>query len=92
MMILNDIELKKNICINDPRLCDYNIFIRYISIFETYLNKNDIKIVLFKNEPEKCKKNINTKNVLNTIEYYTTKYDLNNYNLYDNIILDVYEK
>lgn len=51
----------KKVCINDPRLCDFRVFDRHLKVF---LNLNiegfsieNIKVVLFKNEPVKCLNN-----------------------------------
>lgn len=85
--LLNDIIDKKNVCINDPRLCNIKIFNRYINMFIEYLTKDDIKLILFENDKEKCIKNMeqrnDNRNVLNTINFYSDIYNVSNYQEYN---------
>ena len=87
--LINDINNNIDLCINDPRLCNYKIFERYMKIFEKKIDKNNIKLYLYENDPDKCKKNA-TKNVSNFIDNYTNFYNLDNYSSYNTTILPVY--
>ena len=84
--LLNDIENNIDVCINDPRLCNYTIFQRYMKIFEKRIDKNNIQLYLFENDPDKCKQNAN-KNVNDFIDNYTKIYNLDNYKSYNTTIL-----
>jgi hypothetical protein len=61
---------------------------------EKYIDKSQIKLILFENNPEKCLINAQTrkrKNVAKMIEIYSKKYDLDNYKEYNHEIIKVYE-
>lgn len=97
--LMKSIISGKNICINDPRLCNIKIFNFYIRIFQKYINKENIFLILFKNEPDKCIKNIKNNNNYNditkikknnSINKLTVLYDINNYIDYKNKIISVY--
>ena len=83
----------KNICICDPRLCNFELFIRIMNIILPLIDKNDIKLLLFENNKEACLKNAKNrnKNVNNTIELYSKIYDINKYNNYNMEIIEVYK-
>lgn len=60
-----------NVCINDPRMCIFDIFIRHINIIEKYINRNNIYLVLFENNPKQCIINADNRidnkyNIMNT--------------------------
>ena len=97
--LMKSIISGKNICINDPRLCNIKIFNFYIRIFQKYIDKENIFLILFKNEPGKCIKNINNNNYYNditkiqknnSINKLTVLYDINNYIDYKNKIISVF--
>lgn len=88
--IINDLRNKKNIILNDPRLCNFKIFSLYMDIFKTYISKKDILLILFKNEKNKCIHNITSKNVKQNIIHYSKIYDITKYNTYNNYIISVY--
>ena len=76
--LLNDNSEK--ICINDPRLCNYQTFLKFIEYFQ---NKK-IELILFENNPDQClinlkKRKDGRKGVDNSIIFLSKKYDLNNY-------------
>ncbi|AVG46690.1 hypothetical protein [Acanthamoeba polyphaga mimivirus] len=61
----------KKVCINDPRMCIFDIFIRYIKTIEKYIDRNNIYLVLFENNPKQCIINADNRidnkyNVMNT--------------------------
>lgn len=91
--LIDDIKTGKDVCITDPRLCNFNIFQNVIKIIKEYIEENKIKLVLFRNNKEHCLLNAkkrNNKNVDKTIENYSKLYDLNNYKDYNSEIIDVY--
>jgi hypothetical protein len=87
-------KINENICLIDPRLCDIEIFKKYMIEIEKFIDKSQIKLLLFENNPEKCLINSQfrkNKNVSKMIEFYSKKYDLNDYQDYNYEILKVYE-
>jgi hypothetical protein len=87
-MIPIDLINKKKIVLNDPRLCNFNIFKSFMEIFENYVAKEEILLVLFENNPLKCIANITTsKNVENNIIHNSKIYNLDNYMNYNYIII-----
>ena len=91
--IVRDIkDNKKKLVLNDPRLCNYTIFQLYMNIFEKYVKKKDILLILFQNNVQKCIKNIKKDDTLKDaiqkyIEYHSKTYDIKNYKEYNNIII-----
>lgn len=73
-------NINKKIIINDPRLCDPRIFIKYIKIFLNYVSLSKIKFIFFENAPEKCITNSKKRNekkdtnLMNTILNYSNIY------------------
>lgn len=93
--LIEDLKLQKNVCIADPRLCNFQIFKNVMKTIEEYIDKNDITLILFKNNKEGCLVNAKerkNKNVDNTIENYSKVYNLDNYKNYNYKILDIYKK
>lgn len=99
------LECDKNkeikICISDPRLCNYNTFLRFIETFSIYFYENpkNIHLTLFENDAERCLENVKRRNsqgdlrkgVEKSISYLSAQYDLNNYTKdYPHAILPVY--
>jgi hypothetical protein len=52
--LIEDLEEGIDICITDPRLCDIDRFRDYMKIFSNYVGKDEIRLILFKNNTEKC--------------------------------------
>ena len=93
--ILKKLKSGIKICINDPRLCQYLIFEKYISILEQYVDHENIHLVIFENNPDQCIKNIfqrkdNKKGLKNTIIKYSQMYFINNYTRWNHEIITVY--
>jgi len=91
---LTAIKNNKKVCLNDPRLCSYEIFQRQMDIILKFISKDKIKLVLFENNSEKCIINAtgrkdDRKGIRETIEYYSKLYDLNKYIEYDHVVLNV---
>ena len=90
-MLLNG----NKICITDPRLCLPDIFDRYVNKFLQYIKKSRIYLILYKNDPEQCIKNIKLNKfkktgIRKTIIQYSEYYDLNNYLDFKHYTIDVY--
>ena len=74
-----DIKNNKKICILDKRLCKMDIFRKYYQYFKEYYSDNEILVIVFEKNPEKCDlTDIN-------YEYYNKIYDVNNYEEYNYI-------
>jgi len=81
------------VCVCDPRLCNYELFQRYI---ELYFDKSNTKLILFENKPDICIHNIEMRNkkeprpgLIKTIEYLASIYDINKYKGYEIEVLSV---
>jgi len=86
-------DKKKKIVLNDPRLCNCTIFQLYMKIFEKYVEKKDILLLLFENNVQKCIGNIKKDDTLKDaikkyIVHHSKTYDVNNYKKYNNNIID----
>lgn len=89
--LMNDIINGKKVCISDPRLCIKSTFDKYMEIFQSYVNKSDIKLILYENNPNQCLINdvfrhqtsIRTKNVNIAIIEFSKKYDPEIYKIYE---------
>lgn len=90
---LTDIKKGRNVCLNDPRLCDFLSFERLIEKIKVFTG--DISLVLFTNNPEQCLKNThnrdNKRGISKSILQYSKIYNLENYKQYKHVILPVYQ-
>lgn len=87
-------KINDEICLIDPRLCNFELFKEIMMEIEKYIDRSKIKLLLFENNPEGCLVNSRMrqkKNVEKMIEIYSKKYDLDNYRDYDYEILKVYK-
>ena len=89
-------SLKKgnqDICIADPRLCNYSIFTKVMKLIEEIIdNKSDILLILFENNKDKCfinAKKRKNKNVEKTIEFLSNIYNHENYKYYNYEIKEI---
>lgn len=58
--INNELRLNENIVINESRLCNYNTFLdKYQDLLGKVVSHDQIKIILFKNDPVQCLTNSN---------------------------------
>lgn len=89
--LVKDLKNNIDVCINDPRLCNYETFQKFITIFERIIKKDNIILYLFQNDAIKCKMNANKK-VEKFIETYSVLYDPYNYKGYNCNILPVYSQ
>lgn len=86
-------DIKKNdedICITDPRLCNYQTFIGSMKLFQQYVDKSQIKLILFENNKDNCIINAEKRTsrfVKKSIEFNSMIYNLDNYNEYE--IIDI---
>ena len=91
--LIDDIKKKEfNICVADPRLCNFQTFIRVINIFLQIVDKSDISLILFENNKYKCIYNSekrSSKFVKKSIEFNSMIYNLDNYNDYDHEIIEI---
>ncbi len=89
--IIKNIKMNNNICIIDPRLCDINIFNRYLDKILEHIDIKNIKIILFENDKDLCLINANKRNdkrnVNDTICNYSKIYLVDNYIGYDRIVI-----
>jgi len=91
--LIEEIKNNNNVCITDPRLCNFEIFQNIIKIIKEYIDESNIKLILFKNNKEQClinSKNRIKKDVEQTIHNYSSIYDINNYKNYNCEFIDVY--
>lgn len=87
--LMNDIKAGKQVCINDPRLCIFDIFTKYMDILTKYVDVDKIFLFLYENDSQQCLVNVE-KNVSNTILEYSKLYDLSNYYSWNHKIIQVY--
>jgi hypothetical protein len=93
--LIEDLEVGIDICIADPRLCDIDRFRDYMRIFNKYVKKEKIRLILFRNNPQNCLLNARKrgiKKVEKMIEIYGHIYNheiyiQEGYEIYD--IIDV---
>jgi tRNA uridine 5-carbamoylmethylation protein Kti12 len=91
--VIDELKNGNNICVADPRLCNITIFKRIMTIFEEYIDKTAIKLILFKNDKENCLLNAikrKNKNVEEMINEYSKIYNLEEYNEYNCEIMEVF--
>lgn len=79
--VISAIQSGDNVCLTDPRLCLPDIFNRYIETLQQYINKQNIKLIVFKNNPEQCKLNKPCRTP--TINKYTKFYNIDTYKDFD---------
>jgi hypothetical protein len=85
--LLNCVKNKKNLCINDPRLCIFSVFEDLINDLLFLINENEINIIIYHNQPNKCIDNLNLREInlnkknkiYNSILSLTKNYDINKY-------------
>lgn len=91
--LIDDIKKKKfDICVADPRLCNFQTFLRVINIFLQIVDKSDISLILFENNKDKCICNSekrSSKFVKKSIEFNSLIYNLDNYNDYNHQIIEI---
>ncbi len=91
---IDSIKSGENVCLIDPRLCYYKTFKKYMKRILNHIDKNKIKLILFKNEVNTCIYNIRNREnngLLLFISIYTKLYDINNYNEYNFDIMEPYD-
>ena len=87
--VVKMLEQQKKVCLNDPRLCNVNVFNKYMYIFEQYVNKDNILLILMNRSVEQCLQNNidrliknSNKNVEYDIHKLSKIYNLDNYKTY----------
>lgn len=88
--IIKLLKLHKKVCLTEPMLCNINQFKKYMYIFEQYINRNDILLILTICSVEQClQNNIRrmlenpNKNVEYDIHKLSKVYIPDNYKLYN---------
>ena len=94
--LIKERKQQKPVCICDPRLCNYELFKRYI---EPHFDPSITEVILFMNDPEKCLRNIKSrddiiprKGVEKTIQKLSLIYNLNKYDKYKIKIYPVFSE
>jgi len=81
--LINDLKKKEeDICIADPRLCNYQTFMRVMTIINEFVDRKDIQLILFENDKNKCLINAakrGNRNVNKSIEFNSMIYNFENY-------------
>jgi uridine kinase len=93
----NNFKNNKKICINDPRLCNIKTFKLIMNDIFKYGNYENIQVLLFKNEYEKCLNNSINRNkdlilqnrINNTIKNLSKIYNLDEFINYLNTINNI---
>lgn len=81
--LIEDLSNGLDVCITEPRLCNYERFVKFMEIFKKVINKKEITVIIFKNDKNNClinskkrnEKAKTTKIVEGTIEFYSNSYD-----------------
>jgi GTPase SAR1 family protein len=86
----------KSLCIADPRLCNPEIFNKFIG---KYYTPSNTKLILFENDPEQCLQNViareNNRNIIhwkNTINRLTTMYSFDTYKEWNSEAIKVFKR
>ena len=86
--LIKDLENKINICVADPRLCDFKIFEKFICYFKSP------KLILYENNPEQCLQNLKNRErkigISKSIHILSNVYNLDNYKKYNYLIIPVF--
>lgn len=89
------IEFGLDACLIDPRFCDFNVFKRYLKRILKIIDKEQIKLILYQNQPEICLNNIADRSDYDTLKptllTLSAVYDLDNYLDYNHEIKEVYQ-
>lgn len=93
--IIESLKTEKNICLIDPRLCIFSIFQKYIYEIEKFVDRNNIKLLLFENDINKCLNNIKKidqkkQGIEKIIFSYSKNYILDNYKSWNTIIYSIH--
>nr|QBK90313.1 MAG: AAA domain protein [Pithovirus LCPAC102] len=93
--VIKSIRNNRKVCLNDPRLCNISVFCKYMKKILKYISTDDIKLILYENDIEKCRNNIIRRGDYGNIEYnlndFSSAYDINYYISYNHDIFSVYE-
>lgn len=89
--LIEDLEEGIDICITDPRLCDINRFRDYMKIFREYVRKEDIRLILFRNNPENCLLNARKRGIKKVEKMIDTYGRIYNHEMYMKEGYDIYE-
>jgi len=94
-LVIKNIKLNNKVCLIDPRLCDIDIFNRYLNELLKYVELDKIKIIAFENDKKTCLINIvkrnDKRNVSDTIINYSKIYSIDNYKKYDPLVISCWK-
>lgn len=95
LLALQALERKEKVCVSDPRLCNYDTFLKYISQFEEYIDRKEIHLTIYENNPQLCLDNLRLRNdgrskIAESINYLSSIYDTSNYQDYEKMIIPVF--
>ena len=102
--LLNCVKNNENLCINDPRLCNFSVFEDLMNDLLFLIDENDYNIIIYKNQPKQCINNLRKREInlnrkkrfYNSIIFLSKNYDIDKYLNYkyllkENInLIDVY--
>ena len=86
----------ENVCLSDPRLCSFNTYLRVVRKLEKFISKDQIYLLLFENDKDKCLRNNSLRNnslrkrIEIDINNFSLVYNLSNYSKYQNTIVKCY--
>jgi len=94
--VINALETGKKVCMIDPRLCNPFTFKTYINVFLRLVNKDNIGLILFENEPMTCAENIVARNdgkpeIARLIFMFSQDYEAETYDGFDYEIMEVWQ-
>jgi len=89
--LIEDLEEGIDICITDPRLCDIDRFRDYMKIFSNYVGKDEIRLILFKNNTEKCLLNAKKRGIKKVEMMIETYGRIYNHEMYIDEGYNIYE-
>lgn len=97
--VVDALESSQKVCLIDPRLCLPHFFKQYISIFieRLHVKRDDIYLVLFKDDPEQCIENALNRDpsnpyVASLIKSWSNAYQPETYDGFDYEVREVFKK
>lgn len=95
--LIKELQTNKKLCINDPRLCHFDIFNKYITIINKYIDKSNILLLLFQNDITNCINNLKKTydgklldSKITSLNNYSKLYDPNNYSQWIHQFLNIF--
>lgn len=82
-----DINNKENVCISDTRMCDHKSL--RVVLKSLGLTNNNVKLILFENDPKTCIKNVESKSL--SINKISKIYNVDNFSDFDHQIVECFK-